>query len=182
VPVTPGPPGPRAGPGRPGDAQPDRGGDDRPGPGQAAEKAAHVAKSLRVFLAADEHTREAKAEEAIAIAAPRPAQAAQEPVADEDEADEAAEEPREMARHRERAESDSPWGKVVALWDEIHPEVRDLVFLASGALLMLALIFLVELITGIRLSFIAGLATGAAASYFVEVFVRWRQGKTVGVP
>ena len=59
--------------------------------------------------------------------------------------------------------------------------MRDLVFLGSGALLMLALIFLVELLSGLRLSYVAGLATGAVASYFVEMFVRWRHEKKVRV-
>jgi hypothetical protein len=49
------------------------------------------------------------------------------------------------------------------------------VFLAGGALGMLALIFLAEFLTGLHLSYVAGLATGAVASYFVDRFVRWRQ-------
>ena len=54
-------------------------------------------------------------------------------------------------------------------------------FLASGALGMLVLIFLAEFFTGIRISYLAGLATGAVASYFVEMFIRWRREKAVGV-
>jgi hypothetical protein len=59
----------------------------------------------------------------------------------------------------------------------VQPELRDLVFLAGGALIMLALIFLVHFVTGLGLAYIAGLATGAVASYFVDRFVRWRQQK-----
>ena len=42
---------------------------------------------------------------------------------------------------------------------------------------MLALIFIVGILTGIQISYIAGLATGAVASYFVEIFLAWRKGK-----
>jgi hypothetical protein len=64
---------------------------------------------------------------------------------------------------------------------EVAPEVRDLVFLASGSLLMLALIFLVHLLTGMRITYVAGLFTGAVASYLVEMFLRWRQPKKAGL-
>jgi putative flippase GtrA len=49
------------------------------------------------------------------------------------------------------------------------------VFLAGRALLMLALLFLVHFVTGLGLSYIAGLATGIVASYLVDRFVSWRQ-------
>ena len=149
------------------------------------QRAAHVAKSLRVFLAAEEEqAREAKAEEHIVIP---PARAAAEvhdeaPAAEEQVEEEEVEEeaPRHQGRKKVLAGQEGLWGKGAALWQEVQPEVRDLVFLAGGALLMLALIFLVEIVTGFRLSYIAGLATGAVASYFVDRFVRWRQEKTVG--
>jgi hypothetical protein len=37
----------------------------------------------------------------------------------------------------------------------------------------------VELFTGLRFTYIAGLATGLAVSYFVDVFVRWRKKRKV---
>ena len=45
-------------------------------------------------------------------------------------------------------------------------------------MVMLFLIFLVELLTGMRLSYVAGLATGAAASFCVEQYLRWRRERT----
>jgi serine/threonine-protein kinase len=139
-------------------------------------KAAHVAKSLRVFLAAEEEqVHEAKAEEHII--APT-AHAAAESHEEEDEENEGEEEPQPRGRMKGLAGQEGVWGKSVALWQEVQPEARDLVFMAGGALLMLVLIFLVEFLTGLHLSYVAGLATGAVASYFVDRFVRWRQGRT----
>jgi hypothetical protein len=158
-----------------------------PEPAKRPQKAANVAKSLRVFLAAEEHGREVHAEENIASPTARAAaKAAEEEPADEEEAEEEEVEeeeaaPRRLARKKALADQDGLWGKAVALWEEVHPEVRDLVFLASGALVMLALIFLVHLLTGMRITFVAGLFTGAVASYLVEMFLRWRQQKKAGV-
>jgi serine/threonine protein kinase len=159
-----------------------------PAPADRPQKAAHVAKSLRVFLAAEEHGREAQAEEHITSPTARvaPKAAEEEPVEEEEEADEEEVEekeaaPRRLARKKALADQEGLWGKAVALWEEVHPEVRDLVFLASGALLMLALIFLVHLLTGLRITFIAGLFVGAVASYLVEMFLRWRQQKKAEV-
>jgi serine/threonine-protein kinase len=160
-----------------------------PDPAKRPQKAAHVAKSLRVFLAAEEHAREAKPEENIATPAAVAAASAaeEEPVqeaAEEEEEEEEEEKevaPRPQARRKVPAADGTWWDKVVATYQEIHPEVRDLVFLAGGALLMLALIFIVEFLTGLHLSYVAGLATGAVASYFVEMYVRWRREKKVGL-
>ena len=91
---------------------------------------------------------------------------------DEGEEEEAPSRPRPK---KALADQDGAWGKAVALWQEVQPELRDLVFLAFGALAMLVVIFLIHFITGLGLPYIAGLATGVVASYFVERFVRWRQ-------
>jgi serine/threonine protein kinase len=153
------------------------------------QKAAHVAKSLRVFLASDEQAREAKAEDHIAIPTERAAtRLVEEEPADDDETEEEMDEeeeeeeevPRRSSRKRELAEPEGLWGKVFAVWEELQPQVRDLMFLAGGALGMLALIFIVELLTGLRISYVAGLATGAVATYFVEMYVRWRREKAAG--
>jgi eukaryotic-like serine/threonine-protein kinase len=146
------------------------------------QKAAHVAKSLRVFLAAEEEqAREAKAEEHIVAPTARAAEAQEEApaAAEEVEEDDAEEEeaPRPRGGQKVPAGQEGLWAQAVALWQEARPEIRDLVFLAAGALLMLVLIFLVEFLTGLHLSYVAGLATGAVASYFVDRFVRWRQGR-----
>jgi serine/threonine protein kinase len=144
------------------------------------QKAAHVAKSLRVFLAAEaeEQAREVRAEEHLVVPPERTAARVQEEPAEEVEPDEEGEEEEAPARPQRKkalAQGEGAWGKAVELWDELQPQLRDLVFLAFGALVMLALIFLIHFITGLGLPYIAGLATGVVASYFVERFVRWRQ-------
>jgi serine/threonine protein kinase len=153
------------------------------------QRAAHVAKSLRVFLAADEESRETEAEENIAIHK-APVAAADSDVEvleengeeQEEEQEEEQQEVRQvprLARKKVSAPGQGVWDKLVALKEEIHPEIRDLVFLAVGSLLMLALIFIVHLLTGLSIVFAAGLFAGAAATYFVEMFVRWRREKSL---
>jgi serine/threonine protein kinase len=147
-----------------------------PDPSKRQEKAANVAKSLRVFLAAEEQGREIKAEENI-VAPNKKA------LLDEDEEESEFEEDEEEARpSRHRRNESVPLegfgNKAVALWEEIAPDVRDLLFFASGALGVLLLIFIVQLLTGIGLVYIAGLATGIVASYCVDQFVRWRKQQT----
>jgi hypothetical protein len=152
-----------------------------PDPARRPQKAAHVAKSLRVFLAADEHSREAREEEHVADPAEHvvaggaddePVEAGMEEPEEEEEEEVA---PRRAARKGTGAGQEGVAGKFVALWEEIRPEVRDLLFLAGGALGMLVLIFIAHLFTGLSLFYVAGLITGAAASFFVEMFVRWRR-------
>jgi serine/threonine protein kinase len=152
-----------------------------PDPKRRPQKAAHVAKSLRVFLAAEEHAGDVPAEENIARpterSAPTVAEEATSPEAEQDEDEEVEETPRR--RVPRDAAASAPWQQALAWWDENRPRVRDLLYLAGGALGMLALIFLVELFSGLRLTYVAGLATGMVASYFVDLFVRWREKKKV---
>jgi serine/threonine protein kinase len=148
-----------------------------PDPGKRPQKAAHVAKSLRVFLAAEEHSREVKAEENI-VSPTEHVRAAEDEHEDEEdvEVDEEVEEerPRRPARSRELVGREDAWGKALALWQDVKPDLREFLFCAGGALGMLLLIFLAELLTGIRLTYIAGLVTGMAASYVLDLFLRWR--------
>jgi serine/threonine protein kinase len=152
-----------------------------PDPAKRPQKAAHVAKSLRVFLAAEEHSQVVKDEEHIVD--PREKVGARAAREDEGEGDDEEEEdsdepaPRRGVRSRSSLAQDGDWGKAVALWNEIKPDIRDLLFFAGGALATLLLMLLVEVLTGIKLLYLAGLATGMAASYFVEVFLRWRRRK-----
>jgi hypothetical protein len=141
------------------------------------QKAAHVAKSLRVFLAADEQGREAKAEENI-VAPTHKAHLDEEEEESELEEDEDEASPRRRRRNGESVRQGGFVGKVVALWEEINPDVRDYLFFGSGALAVLVLIFLVEILTGIRIVYVAGLFTGIVASYCVDRFVRWRREQT----
>jgi serine/threonine protein kinase len=149
-----------------------------PDPAKRQQKAAHVAKSLRVFLAADEQMREAKAEDNL-VAPNQKALLEQEAAESEDEKEEEEKmRPRRQGRMRESGREEEVWGKVGALWNEISPDVRDLLFFASGALGVLLLIFVGQLLTGIRIVYLAGLVTGIVASFCVDRFVRWRQHET----
>lgn len=147
-----------------------------PSPQKRPRKAGHVAKALRVFLAAEEHPRETGAEEHLALVqASAPIKARVEPAPDGDADEDDAEQETRPRPHRRHAEGVR--GKLGALWDEVRPEARDLVFLSGGAVSVLLVILLIELLVGLRFIYVAGLVTGAAASYFVEVFVRWRRNK-----
>jgi hypothetical protein len=150
-----------------------------PVPANRQQKAAHVAKSLRVFLAAEGHAREVKAEEHIVAPGERAAAhaAGAAPPADEEFDEEGDEEAAASTRAGGPAAHEGIWGKVVAVWEELDISARDLVFLAGGSLATLTLIFLFAFLSGIRVTYIAGLATGAVASYFVDRYVRWRQEK-----
>lgn len=149
-----------------------------PDPQKRPTKASHVAKALRVFLAADEHSRETKAEENISLSqegmsAKVSLDATPEVDAKEDEAMSTL----PSLRRRRSETPQSLGGKLAAVWDELRPENRDLVCLAGGAVGILLIILLIELLAGLRFIYIAGLVTGAAFSYFVEIFAHWRQGK-----
>jgi serine/threonine protein kinase len=154
-----------------------------PDPAKRQQKAAHVAKALRVFLAAEEQAKEVKAEEQVVAPSAKPVTVeAEEPELEED-TDENEEQP--APRRAERAKAlvgaEENYGKVVALWQEIKPDLRDLLFLAGGALGMLVIIFLGTLLTGINLTYIAGLLTGMAVSYCVDLYLRYRRRQAEGV-
>ncbi len=154
-----------------------------PDPARRPQKAAHVAKALRVFLAAEEQAREAKAEENL-VAPEKAAPAAEEPRVEEEEEETEEEEqpaPRRPQRTRQAAAQDGAVGKAVALWQEVKPDLRDLLFFAGGILATLVVLLLAELLTGIRLPYLAGLVTGMAVSYCVDLFVRWRRREAEGV-
>jgi serine/threonine protein kinase len=146
-------------------------------PSKRQHKAANVAKSLRVFLAAEEQGREAKAEESIVAPTQKGHFEEDEEESEYEEDEEEASRPR-RGRGNESVPLEGFGNKAVALWQEVSPDVRDLLFFAAGALGVLLLIFVVQLLTGIRLVYIAGLATGIVASYCVDRFVRWRQQQT----
>ena len=151
-----------------------------PDPAKQQQKAAHVGKALRVILASEEHAQDVKEEEHVVAPTEKAgAGAAHEAqIEDEDVEDEEDNEPApRRAVSRGSLADQGDLGKAVALWNEIKPDIRDLLFLASGALATLLLMLFIEVLTGIKLLYVAGLATGMAASYFVDVFLRWRRHK-----
>jgi serine/threonine protein kinase len=133
-----------------------------PDPARRPRQAAHVAKALRIFLAAEEEARHPQAEENLVPPAPPHAAAADR--AEEDEAGPAG------------AEGDVR-AKAVDLWREVRPRQRDLIFLGSGALLLVLAVLLVKLLTGWQFVNVVCLLAGGALAFFVERLIRWREGE-----
>jgi serine/threonine protein kinase len=149
-----------------------------PDPTKRPQKAAHAAKSLRVFLAAEEHGQEVKEEERLVAPTEKEDLPAMHALDEEQEEEEEEPTPRHSRRTEAAASEDGVGGKAVALWQELRPGLRDVLFLSGGALGMLVLIFLVEFLTGMRFTYIAGLISGMAVGYVVELFLRWRRRRT----
>ncbi len=143
------------------------------------QKAAHIAKALRVFLAAEEQAKETKVEDQLVSPNERVSNRheEQEESDGEEEDEEQEDEVEDEKGGQAAAAADGVWGKVVALWEEINPQPRDIVAFGGGAILMLALIFLVQFITGFHISYLAGVATGAMGGYFVDQYLKRREQK-----
>jgi serine/threonine-protein kinase len=131
------------------------------------KSAAALAKQLRVFLAAEEEVKEAKIEERLA--APTTA-VAQDGTAQEETA--------KTPEGEGETGADNPLvRKLKEMWDEIKPTTREYLFLASGALGVVLAVLMLKLLTGIGFVNIICLLTGAAVTYFLDVFLRWRERK-----
>lgn len=154
-----------------------------PDPGKRQRQAAHVAKALRVFLASEEHSKEVKEEEKIVAPSDHPTYKVDEPAAaeqpaDEEEVDEGSDEEPVPARRRSAAPVGADVNeRIIGLWEDLRPTNRELVFVAGGALVVLLLIAVLSFLTGMRITFFAGLVMGAAASYFVDRYLHWRQSR-----
>ena len=107
-----------------------------PAPAKRPKKAAHVAKALRVFLAAEEHSQESQAEENIVAPAEKAARRRQEEAPDEeDEADEeeAVEEDEESPRGSAESESVRASGvKQLRCGTRSSPKYATLCFWGAG--------------------------------------------------
>ncbi len=62
-----------------------------------------------------------------------------------------------------------------ALWEELRPTQRDLVFLALGATAVIVLVLFLNLLTGIHFVNLVCLLTGGALSFFVERLLHLRE-------
>ncbi len=138
-------------------------------PAQRPRGAAQAAKSLRVFLAAEEETAPAQPEEELV---PRPVAPVPVP----------APEPEETVSSESAAEEQPIAEGAVAqqfkrLWDELRPSQRDWVFLSIGAAAVILIVLLLTLLTGIRFVNLVCLLTGGALSFFVERMLRLREGQ-----
>lgn len=145
-----------------------------PVPSQRPQKAAHIAKSLRVFLATEEEPRKDKAEENIVVSAPAAARAEQRDAAEDDDDEPAARRPGKARRAADSADDSS---KLAELWAEIKPSERDLVFLSGGALALIVVVLFLKLITGLQFANLVFLLTGGALAYGAERFIRWRESE-----
>ncbi len=147
-----------------------------PDPARRPKNASHIAKTLRVFLKTEEESRETHHEEQVVLSAPQPepTDTLPETADEEEEAEEASPRP----RLRSEAKAEGIAGKVQELWEEVQPTTREWMFLGVGALAVVVLILLVELLTGIRFVSVVCLATGAAITFFVERFIRWREERS----
>jgi serine/threonine protein kinase len=146
-----------------------------PAPAQRPQRAAHVAKSLRVFLATEDEARESKPAEHVIAPSRRTAPQFE----DEDEEEVANEEHKTRPAARKRRSSSKPeqgfMDKVAALWDEYQPNERDLLFFTLGPFAFIVLVMALKFITGWTLTNILCLMAGASISYFIERFMKWRE-------
>jgi hypothetical protein len=142
-----------------------------PDPAQRPGAPSFVAKSLRVFLASEEEAQHNHPEDHLA-----PQQAA--PVSAP--APEAA-----VAEHGNPAAPAAAAGQPAgegtlalqwkALWEELRPSQRDLVFLALGAAGVILLVLFLNLLTGIHFVNLVCLLAGGALSFFVERLLHLRE-------
>ena len=139
-----------------------------PDPAQRPSSAARVAKSLRVFLASEEEAHQSMPEEQLVPSSPVPVSAAAPPEpANEggDSADASAEPPAEETRLAQQFK---------AMWQELRPGQRDLVFLGIGAIGIIVLVLFLRLLTGIQFINLVCLLAGGVLSFFVERLLRLR--------
>jgi hypothetical protein len=142
-----------------------------PDPAQRPTAPSRVAKSLRVFLSSEEEAQHGHPEDHLppphavpdSVPAPEGAVAGQE----------------SLAAPAGAAGQSAGEGTLAlqwkALWEELRPSQRDLVFLALGAAGVIVLVLLLNLLTGIRFVNLVCLLTGGALSFFVERLLHWRE-------
>jgi hypothetical protein len=139
-------------------------------PAQRPRGAAQAAKSLRVFLAAEEETAPAQPEEELVPHPVAPAAAPEPETA-------SAAVSSESAAEEQPAAGGALAQQFKTLWAELRPSQRDWVFLSIGAAAVVLIVLFLTLITGIRFVNVICLLTGGALSFFVERMLRLREGQ-----
>jgi serine/threonine protein kinase len=114
-------------------------------PKERYQKAANVAKALRVFLSTEEEARQAKVEDNVAAPTSPTAQKAEEPPPEEDDSNDDDARP---VKHRPDEGEHGAAVKLAELWDEVRPSNRDLVFLGSGAVAVILAVLFLKILTG----------------------------------
>ncbi len=138
-------------------------------PAQRPRGAAQAAKSLRVFLAAEEETAPAQPEEELV---PHPVAPGRAPTPESEETASS-----ESAAEEQPIAEGAVAQQFKRLWDELRPSQRDWVFLSIGGGGVVLLILLLTLLTGIHFVNVVCLLTGGALSFFVERMLRLREGQ-----
>jgi serine/threonine protein kinase len=139
-----------------------------PDPAERPKQAAHVAKSLRVFLATEESARPADVEQHIV---PRHRQELE---PDDEEGIESEDEgPRR--RRRRSASTDGFVERVGNLWDEYGPNDRDLVYFTLGPVAFALIIIVLKLFTGWSVENVLWLVSGMFIAYAIDRFLKWNR-------
>jgi serine/threonine protein kinase len=137
-----------------------------PDPAQRPAAASRVAKSLRVFLASEEETQHGHPEDNLVPQhAPVSAPAQEGAVSAQASA----------AAPAAAAGGGTLTVQLKALWEELRPGQRDLVFLALGAAAVIVLVLLLTLLTGIHFVNLVCLLAGGALSFLVERLLHLRE-------
>ncbi len=158
--------------------------------GQRRASAGNIAKALRVFIAAEAEEKKEKPEDNL-TAPVGPAETSTEPdaaaePAPPEEPEEEAAEPAVAPRRRVRParppveaeeHAEVQGSRLAALWAQKRPDDRDLVFLALGAVLLVALLIALRLVTGWQTINLVCLLAGPALTLLVEQVARWRTRK-----
>jgi serine/threonine protein kinase len=138
-------------------------------PADRPRQAAHVAKSLRIFLATEESTRPAEVEQHIV---PRHRQEVQ---PDDEEVIEPEEErPR---RGRRSTASGGFLQRVGDLWDEYGPTDRDLIYFTLGPVTFAVIIIVLKLFTGWSVESVLWLVVGVLIGYAIDRILKWNERK-----
>jgi serine/threonine protein kinase len=139
-----------------------------PEPSERPRQAAHVAKSLRIFLATEESARPAEVEHHII---PR---ARQELQADDEESLEPDDE-RPRRRHRHSAPTGGFAERVSQLWDEYGPNDRDLIYFTLGPVTFALIIIVLNLFTGFSIQNVVWLVSGMCIAYAIDRILKWNR-------
>jgi len=143
-----------------------------PDPSDRPRQAAHVAKSLRVFLATEESARPAEVEHHIVPRARHELQAD-----DEDGTEPDDERP---GRRRRSAATGGFVERVSQLWDEYGPNDRDLIYFTLGPVAFALIIIVLNLFTGFSIQNILWLVSGMCIAYAIDRILKWNRRQRKG--
>jgi serine/threonine protein kinase len=140
-----------------------------PDPAERPRQAAHVAKSLRVFLATEESARPAEVEQHIV---PR----ARHKLVEQADEEEGIEPEDERPRRRRRPASTGGFAERISdLWDEYGPNDRDLIYFTLGPVTFALIIIVLNLFTGWSVQNLLWLLSGMCIAYAIDRIMKWNR-------